>query len=235
MRRYASVLVCSLLIVVLGVSMLSAQTGGAMLYANGNVKVNGQTAGDSTSVFSGDRVDVTEASAGSINRSGSSVVVSPNSSIQYDPALVEVIQGSARVSTSKGMSARVGQILVSPKDTEAKFDVVRADNKVVVVSRKGALTVQDGDHTVVVQSGSSTEFALGSAAKQALPAEQGSKAVQANLFPPDRLLEHPFYGVVKGVAASPDTLPICADVLTCIRPSVSKIHPCCCPPRVECN
>jgi len=235
MPRYGSVVVCLLLMVVLGVSVLSAQTGGAMLYANGNVKVNGQAAGDSTSVFSGDRVDVTESSAGSINRSGSSVVVSPNSSIQYDPASVEVIQGSARVSTSKGMSARAGQILVSPKDSEAKFDVVRTDNKVVVVSREGALTVRDGDHTVVVQSGASTEFALGSVAKQALPAEQGSKAVEANLFPPDRLLEHPFYGVVKGVAASPDTLPICADLLTCIRPGVSMIRPCCCPPRIQCN
>jgi len=235
MPRYRTAVVCSLLMVVLGVSVLSAQTGGAMLYANGNVKVNGQVAGDSTSIFSGDRVDVTESSAGSINRSGSSVVVSPNSSIQYDPASVDVIQGSARVSTSKGMSARAGRILVSPKDSAAKFDVVRTDNKVMVVSREGALTVQDGNHTVVVQSGSSTEFALGAAAKQALPAEQGSKAVEASLFPQDRLLEHPFYGVVKGVTASPDTLPICAELMTCIRPTVSMIRPCCCPPRVPCN
>lgn len=235
MPRYGSVVVCLSLMVVLSVSVLSAQTGGAMLYANGNVKVNGQAAGDSTSVFSGDRVEVTGSSAGSINRSGSSVVVSPNSSIQYDPAMVEVIQGSARVSTSKGMSARVGQILVSPKDTEAKFDVVRADNKVMVVSREGALTVHDGDRTVVVQSRSSTEFALGAVAKQALPVEQGSKTVEANLLPPDRLLEHPFYGVVKGISTSPDTLPICSNVSTCIRPSVSMIRPCCCPPRVPCN
>src|ERR1035441_6044653 len=75
---------CLLLVVVFGASLLSAQTGGAMLYANGNVKVNGQAAGDSTSIFSGDRVDVTESSAGSINRSGSSVVVSPNSSIRSE-------------------------------------------------------------------------------------------------------------------------------------------------------
>src|ERR1035438_359142 len=109
--------VLPLLVVLFTVSMLSAQTGGAMLYANGNVRVNGQAAGISTSVFPGDMVDVPESSSGSINRSGSSVAVSPNSSIQYGPASVEVIQGSARVSTSKGMSASAGQILVSPKDT----------------------------------------------------------------------------------------------------------------------
>src|SRR5664280_1558366 len=204
---------CPLLVVVFGVSMLSAQTGGAMLYANGNVKVNGQPAGDSTSIFSGDRVDVTESSAGSINRSGSSVVVSPNSSIQYDPASVEVIQGGARVSTSKGMSASVGQILVSPKDTVAKFDVLRTDDKVVVVSREGALTVKDGSRTTVVQSGASTELALGPTVRQALPQNPGSKAVPATFISEDRLLEHPFYGVVKRVDDTPSSLHVCADVL----------------------
>jgi hypothetical protein len=235
MRRCGIAVPCLLLVMVMGVSVLSAQTGGAILSANGTVKVNGQAAGESTSVFSGDRVDVTGSSAGSINRSGSSVVVGPNSSIQYAPASVEVLQGSARVSTSQGMSAQAGQILVSPKDAQAKFDVVRIDNKVVVVSREGALTVKNGNQTVVVASGSSNEFALGSVAGQAPSGEQGAKTVQANLLPPDRLLEHPFYGVVKGIETHPDTLPICADLETCIRPTVSMIRPCCCPPKVMCN
>src|ERR1022692_151440 len=220
------IVLCLLLVGVFGASMLSAQTGGAMLYANGNVKVNGQAAGDSTSIFSGDKVDVTESSSVSINRSGSSVVLSPNSSIQYAPASVEVIQGSARVSTSQGMSASAGQIVVSPKDTTAKFDVVRAGDKVVVVSREGALTVKDGSHTTVVQSGASTELAL---------ADQGPKVASVNFLPTERLLEHPFYGVVKGVDDTPASLPICENILECIRPGVSRIRPCCCPPRVECH
>jgi ethanolamine utilization protein EutQ (cupin superfamily) len=234
MPHYRITVLCPLLAVLFGVSMLSAQTGGAMLYANGNVKVNGQAAGDSTSIFSGDKVDVTESSSVSINRSGSSVVVSPNSSIQYDPASVEVIQGSARVSTSKGMSASAGQILVSPKDTVAKFDVLRTCDKVVVVSREGALTVKDGSHTTVVQSGASTELALNPATGQGLSGDQGSKAVPAT-FISDRLVEHPFYGVVKGVDDTPSRLHVCADVLECIRSHVSQIRPCCCPPRIPCQ
>ena len=226
--------VLPLLVVLFTVSMLSAQTDGAMLYANGNVKVNGQAAGISTSIFPGDKVDVTESSSVSINRSGSSVVVSPNSSIQYDPASVEVIQGSARVSTSNGMSASAGQILVSPKDTVAKFDVLRTDDKVVVVSREGALTVKDGSRTTVVQSGASTELALGPATGQGLSGDQGSKAVPAT-FISDRLVEHPFYGVVKGVDDTPADLPVCKDVLECIRSHVSQIRPCCCPPRIPCH
>ena len=234
MPHYRITVLCPLFAVLFGVSMLSAQTGGAMLYANGNVKVNGQPTGDSTSIFSGDRVDVTESSAGSINRSGSSVVVSPNSSIQYGPASVEVIQGNAHVSTSQGMSASAGQILVSPKDTVAKFNVVRTDDKLVVISREGALTVKDGSRTMVVQSGARTELALGPATGQGLSGDQGSKAVPAT-FISDRLVEHPFYGVVKGVDDTPADLPICKDVLTCIRGSVSQIRPCCCPPRIPCH
>ncbi|MFZ0314141.1 MAG: hypothetical protein WAL85_15655 [Candidatus Korobacteraceae bacterium] len=226
--------IAPLLVVAFGVSMLSAQTSGAMLYANGTVKVNGQASGISTGIFSGDRIDVTESSAGSINRNGSSIVVSPNSSIQYNPGSIEVIQGSARVSTSKGMTATVGQILVSPKDTVAKFDVIKSGDKVVIVSREGALTVKDGSHTTIVQPGSNTELALGTTISQAVTPEPGYKAIPAP-FLSDRLADHPFYGVLKGVDNAPPSLPICEDVLACIRSNVSQISPCCCPPRVLCN
>jgi hypothetical protein len=163
--------------------------------------------------------------------------VSPNSSIQYAPTSVEVIQGTARLNTDKGMSVSVGRILVSPKDGVAKFDVVRTENKVVVVSREGVLTVQDGGHTVVVQPGASTELSLGLAAGWAGPVDQGSKTTPATFISDDRLVEHPFYGVVKGIDENPYErfLPVCTNVTECIRPNVSQIKPCCCPPIVSCH
>jgi len=230
MTRHAVALFACLL---LGSTLLAAQNDGAMLYANGTVKVNGQVAGDSSSVFAGDRVDVTGSSAGSINRSGSSVVISPNSSIQYQPSSITVLQGTARVSTTKGMSASAGQVVVSPKDAAAKFDVVLSENKVFVFSKEGALTVNDNGRTVLVQPGSSAELALAGAAP--IVANNSGISSSANFLPKDRLDDHPFYGVVNGVTAKPETLPICDNILTCIRPSVSRIHPCCCPPVVLCN
>lgn len=80
----------------------------------------------------------------------------------------------------------------------------------------------------------SNELALGPATGQGLSGGQGSKAVRAT-FISDRLVEHPFYGVVKGVDDTPSTLPVCADILTCIRRNVSQIRPCCCPPRIPCQ
>ena len=230
MVRCRAIVLCCLFVSLLGLCTLFAQSDGAMLYANGDVKVNGQAAGNSSSVFTGDRIDVTASSAGSINRSGSSVVISPNSSVQYEPSSVNVIQGTARISTTKGMTASAGTVSVTPKDGTAKFDLARTGDKVVVVSREGALTVQDGSRTEVVQPGSTAELSING--QNALP--DGPKS-SANFLPPDRLVDHPFYGVVNGITAKPDTLPECPDVAICLRPSVSKIHPCCCPPLVMCN
>ena len=231
MRRAGRTFFAVLGLVMLGAGLLAAQSGGAMLYANGDVKVNGQAAGYSTSIFGGDRVDVTASSAGSINRSGSSVVVGPNSSIQYDPASIQVIQGSARISTTKGMTAEAGGVVVSPSDPAAKFDVTTTGDKVVVTSREGALSVKDGDRTIAIQPGASSEFPVVAAGGAQIPSANS----RASLLPPDQLAEHPFYGVVAGIPAQPPTLPICSSLQTCIRPSVSMIRPCCCPPRIMCN
>ena len=94
------------------------------------------------------------------------------------------------------------------------------------------LTVNDGVRSLVVQSGSSTELPLSStvAAKDVDLASQAS-----GNFLHERLADHPFYGVTTGVSTSPDTLPICPNITTCLRPSVSQIHPCCCPPVVMCH
>jgi len=224
MPRYGITVMCVVLTVVLGVSVLSAQTGGAMLYAvNGDVRVNGQSAGHSTGILAGDKIDVPASTAGSINLAGSSVVVTPNSSVQYNAANIEVLQGGARVSTSKGMSASVGPVVVAPQGASAKFDVVSTDNKVVVVSREGALVVKDGSRTMVVPSGSTTELPL-----EASGAQGNTKA--ADFLSSARLSEHPFYGVVNGVESTPNSMfPPCSNINACIRGSISGIRPCCCP------
>ena len=233
MKVYRAVVVCLFLVVGLGATLLPAQTSGAMLYANGDVRINGQPAGVSTSILAGDRIDVTGSSASSINRSGSSIVVRANSSIQYDPSSIQVYQGSARISTSKGMVAKVGDVVVTPQDSSAKFDVTREGDKVLVASREGVVTVRDGGHTLTVQPGASTEVALGPGAI-ATVASQGSGSAP-DYFGTERLAEHPFYGVTNGVSTNPASLPMCPSVTICLRPGVSNIHPCCCPPIVQCH
>lgn len=211
------------LVLLLAAATLAAQTSGAMLSAQGNVKVNGQYVEDSTSLFTGDEIDVPAASVVSINGSGSSVVVSPNSSVQYNESAIEIMQGTARVSTTKGMLARAGQVIVVPKTGMAKFDVVEAGGQVIVTSHEGALTVKDGNRTIAVASGGNATLALA-------PAGLASAVdtVPATVRKASMASEAPFYG--EGVQPDQNPIPWCPNFKSCPgqRPNVSEIRPCRC-------
>jgi hypothetical protein len=85
-----------------------------------------------------------------------------------------------------------------------------------VVSREGALTVKDGSGTSTVQAGASTELMLSSGGP-AVAANAASQTAEASLLP-DRLSDHPFYGVVGGINTTPQTLPICDNTIL-MRPA----------------
>jgi len=216
-----------LLVVVCSAAMLTAQTSGAMLYATGNVTLNGASVEDASSIFAGDRLVTADSSMVSVNRNGSSVVVSPNSTIQYKKSAVEVIQGAAHVSTVNGMSAEVGDVTVAPKDQSAKFDVVRVNNQLIVTSREGAVTVNDGSHTVMLQPGDHTTLALGSTTSQGSPRTQDGPFIRKTGPASGLVANGPFYTLVT----PEDDLPWCSSITPCIRPNVSKIRPCKCPPK----
>lgn len=239
MKREVALIAGLTLLMVVGLSLAQAQdasvsltaAGGAMLYANGNVKVNGQPAGVSTSIFAGDKVEVGDSSSVSINRSGLSIVLSPNSSVRYEPTNLDVLKGTVRVSTNQGMTVHAGNVSISPqgKTAAAKFDVIANAGNVSVASQNGALSVNDGGRNMSLSSGSKTTV---SAASQASP---DAPKVAAGSFLDGQLAQHPFYGTVAGVNSAPHTVPVCADVAECIRPNVSQIRPCCCPPVVMCT
>ncbi len=93
-------------IVFFSLTVLNAQNNGAMLYAHGNVTLNGQAVGSSTTIFTGDRLDTADSSVVTINRTGSSIIVNPNSSIQYGQSSIDIMRGTARLST---LSVQYGQ------------------------------------------------------------------------------------------------------------------------------
>jgi|SRR5271165_1514508 len=213
-----------LFFVVLTAAMLGAQTNGAMVYAKGNVTLNGQSVGNSTSIFVGDRLEIADSSVGSINRTGSSVVLSPNSLIQYQKSGVEVLKGTARVSTSQGMSAQAGQFTITPKSGAAKFDVVTLDNNsVLIASREGVLNVSDGgSRTITLQPGTNQVLATGDASIEA-----GSRSQAAKLSLASQAASDPFYQSFS--TADDSTVPVCTNQALCRkRPNVSGIRPCRC-------
>jgi len=202
-------------VVLVSVAVLSGQNNGAMLYAHGNATLNGQPLGSSTSIFAGDRLDTSDSSVVTINRSGSSVVVNPNSSIQYSQSAIEVMHGTARVSTLAGMSAKAGQLTITPKDGSAKFDVVESKDGTSVTLREGSVVVQDGNNMVNLQPGTTRMFA--SAAPETVVAQDKG----ASILPAEK--------VQTFQTAMQPGIPICPNVQYCFgRDNVSQIQPCVC-------
>jgi hypothetical protein len=204
-------------VVLLCVATLGAQTNGAMLYSHGNVKLNGQAPGQSTSIFSGDRLDTSDSSVATINRSGSSVVVNPNSSVQYEQSAIHVMNGTARVSTLNGMSAQAGQLTITPQDAKAKFDIVQSSQGTVVTPREGVLSVRDGNNTISLQPGQSKAFSSASVQRADLTAQ----ASQGAFLPTEQ--------VQTFETAVEPGLPVCPSLKYCLGHfNISQITPCRC-------
>jgi len=161
-------LVAVLLVVVCPSSLLMAERPSAMLYATGTVTLNGMPAAKSMSVFAGDRIDTADASVVSVNRSGFSLVVDPNSSVEYQSNGFTILKGKASARTSNGMSAHAGPLSMIPKGNSALFDVIDDGKTVLVASREGTLTLTDGMETATLEPGYTAKMSLD-------PQDQGPK------------------------------------------------------------
>jgi len=137
-------------------AMLMAETSNTMLYASGTVTLNGTEVARSASVTSGDRIETAGATATAINQDGTKVTVNPYSAIMYESVGVNVVRGSAAVSTTDGMSAKAAQITVAPRDKAATFEIARMDNNIVITSKAGALMVTEAGKTTELEAGASS-------------------------------------------------------------------------------
>jgi hypothetical protein len=137
-------------------AMLMAETGNTMLYASGNVSLNGKEVVHSASVANGDKIETAGATATTVSQNGSKVTLTPYSTIRYQAAGVNVMRGTAAVNTSDGMPAQAAQITVTPKDKTATYEIARVDNNVVITSHTGALMITDAGATTELEAGASS-------------------------------------------------------------------------------
>jgi len=67
---------------------------------------------------------------------------------------VELEHGAVRVTTSRGMAARAGDVTVKPAaNAWTEFQVTDVDGRVQIAANKGDLTVQDDKGTTTVAQG----------------------------------------------------------------------------------
>lgn len=154
---FRSAVCCLLAVIFPAQMMLAGETAAAMLYANGAAWLNGSEVPKSAAVFSGDMLQTRADSTASIQSSGSNVMVMADSLVKFEGPAVELEHGSVRVTTSRGMSARAGDVTVTPAGSAwTEFQVKDVDGRVQIAANKGDVTVQDNQGTTTVAQGQET-------------------------------------------------------------------------------
>ncbi len=154
---FRSAVCCLLLILFPAQMMLAGETASAILYTNGAAWLNGSEVPKSAAVFSGDMLQTRPDSTASIQSNGSSVMVLADSLVKFEGLAVELEHGAVRVTTSRGLAARAGDVTVKPAaNTWTEFQVTDVDGRVQIAANKGDLTVQDDKGTTTVTQGQET-------------------------------------------------------------------------------
>jgi hypothetical protein len=151
-------MVSCMLLFLFPTSMFAADSNAAMLYSNGGASVNGADVRRSSSViFSGDLLRTQSDSAANINAPGSSIIVLPDSVVQFEGSSVRIAHGGIAVSTSRGVATTAGDVKVTPASKSwTQFDVIDVDGTVRIAARKGDVAVSDSKGTVTLAQGQET-------------------------------------------------------------------------------
>ncbi len=154
---FRSAVCCLLAILFPAQMMLAGETASAMLYTNGAAWLNGSEVPKSAAMFSGDMLQTRPDSTASIQSNGSSVMVLSDSLVKFEEPAVELEHGAVRVTTSRGMAARAGDVTVKPAaNAWTEFQVTDVDGRVQIAANKGDVTVQDDKGTTTVTQGQQT-------------------------------------------------------------------------------
>jgi len=139
-------------------SLLGANSGAAMLYAQGAAWLNGDSVPRTSAVFPGDLVQTKADAVVHINATGSSVMILPDSLVKYEGNTVSLEHGTVKVATIQGMSIRAGEVAVQPANANGAtdFDVSDVDGTVHIAARKGDVSVSNGTETTTLAQGEQT-------------------------------------------------------------------------------
>jgi len=111
----------------------------------------------SAALFVGDTVSTRPDSVASINADGSKILVLADSSVQFEGNSLNMSRGGVVVTTTQAMAVRAGKLTIAPLvQRSAKFEVSDSDGLVQIAAREGALEINDGASTTILQEGQET-------------------------------------------------------------------------------
>jgi len=162
--------------VLLPVSIMSADTRGAMLFASKSAILNGKAVNANTAIFAGDKIQVPANSAATITLAGSSILVPAHSTVVFNGDSVSLQpQTAVAVTTTVGLAAQVEKLRFVPTDKSGKFQVARYDGHVVVAAKQGSVMIAGLAGNPVVPEGGTTTISDPEPQKPvAVPAASGT-------------------------------------------------------------
>jgi hypothetical protein len=164
-----------LLTILVPFSLVGADLRTAMLYGKGDVKINGNSAGNSAALYSGDKVLTAANATATITSAGTVITLDENTDLSFETNKIKFSQGHAVVSTTKGVVAHFANLSVSPTGDRAKFAVVHGKGTYQLAALTGPLTISDGTHTAVLEAGSAVTRSDAPQSQEPAPPEPKSK------------------------------------------------------------
>jgi hypothetical protein len=156
MSAFRKMVSCVLLMIV-PASLFGADSGAAMLYADGAAWLNGSHVPKSSAIFAGDLLQTRSDSAANIHAPGSSITVLGDSLVQFEGTSLKLEHGGVSVSTSKGVATSAGDVRVAPTTSQwTEFNVTDTDGTVRIAARKGDVIVTDDSGAVTLAQGQET-------------------------------------------------------------------------------
>ena len=141
------------LIVLLPVTVLSADPGMAMLTSGQKVLVNGKHAQGRQAVMQGDTVQNNDSTIAMLTVPGATVAVGAHSTIVYHNDNIQVTAGAANLKTQSQMTARYGEITVRASDPDTQFVVGEISGKRIIAALHGSVLVSNGKYEMMLPEG----------------------------------------------------------------------------------
>ncbi len=194
------------LLVALTPASLTAADAGAVLYGKGTVLRNGTEIQDSSALFAGDLIETKADSMANLNSLGTSVVILPNSLVEFQAQSLSLEHGSVSVATSHGISVRVGCMTIVPATSAwTQFEVTDVNGTVHVAAKKNDVRLQAAEGPKAAKETSTSRGDLREGEETTRDESDGCKAEKkdAGAIPPGsgNILSSPWvrYGALAGV------------------------------------
>jgi hypothetical protein len=133
-----------------------ADSNVATVQALGKAWLNGVPIPRMSALFQGDEIQ-TRTDLADIDAFGSKVLVLTDSLVTYQSSAVDVERGGISVATSKGVAARLGDLVIRPATADwTEFQVVEINGEARIRATKGELALVDENGTSSLSAGQET-------------------------------------------------------------------------------